>query len=285
MKINTYRSTCAQQLSHNHTTKPPKPSAWRYTYGQQLLLSNDSWKTASKQTLLKEFSKTPPAYRTRIRDAVPVPPEATFLQAYTNLRSNLIPSSLRSLQLTILNRTAVTPEKLYKWNKMDSPACPEPWCQILDPRDPPPSNTYHILVECKFASAFFLQLEKYQLEKKNLLLSEHDILYAPIPRSKQINKDRIPHKKEIALLAAVFKKYAFQIALDENHAQYSPHKYAARLFSMYAEVIETADHFNIPTTFTQALAEDAQQRILPLLQHNLSTGVRMGILNTLRNRV
>ena len=93
-----------------------------------------------------------------------------------------------------------------------------------------------------------------------------DILYAPRPRSKQINRSRTPHLEIINLMSAIFQKHALCVAKDEDVGNFSDYKTAAKILSMLADAKAISNIYNIHNTFLLDFIEFATEHVLPVLE-------------------
>ena len=149
---------------------------------------------AAKKYKRVEFDNClPPAYETRIRDGVDCPRDKTkFSASYLFIEKAPIPSSLKSFQLELLNRTLCSPAKMVNmkiWIEANQDICP--FCHVL-------ANTSHVVTYCVIPTMFFLifklfrpfcrPLSKFQLEPTSF---EFSFPMGTVPRQIEVELQHI----------------------------------------------------------------------------------------------
>ena len=217
-----------QNNNRKHNIKPPtKIRFLKVTWTGLMLLNPKSAKF--KNALSRSYkaslpSIAAPAYETRIRDGEDVPRDQTlFTSAYIFICQSNIPSSFKSFQFELLNRTLISPRKLAKMHPefIEMSFCSH--CQA-------DASSLHYTTECilpTLARSFlneFLRERNFPEETWNSDL--HYIFSWPLDQ--MLSKEL---QSQLLLITICIKKASMDIHWEPRFINFTSFQFAAKLLT------------------------------------------------------
>ena len=242
---------------------PPKGIKQNETFLTSLCFYFDNHKkftSAIKHILQPEIS-TPPAYATRGRDNVERPTERQFQDSFRMIHFMRAPASLKQFQFSVLSRTIVSRNKLFKWGKINTDKCPIIECNSEL------STSEHMLLYCRFPKLFlnfFAEFSKSKFGLSTSMISHSQYLFS-FPFEKPPKGSQRPnfqkYETQIYFLCILVKQTAYTLTLDDELSSFRKRLFGAKLLTTIKATLEHLQILKLDYTLISSFLDYACENL------------------------